>query len=131
MTQTEVIEELNSRYPTMDKLLETENPFCSYDAINDTYIVEIKSRSKEYDSWMIERDKFMSNIEKSIVTGKAFIYLTEYNCKIMTWNINKLIASETDFFWQSRPMPKTTEFDNNNTVDKEVGFLYEKDAKIH
>ena len=111
MTQTEVIEELNSRYPTMDRLLETEDPFCSYDAINDTYIVEIKSRSKEYDSWMIERDKFMSNIEKSIETGKAFIYLTEYNGKIMTWNINKLIASETDFFWQSRPMPKTTEFD--------------------
>ena len=131
MTQTEVIEELNSRYPTMDKLLETEDPFCSYDAINDTYIVEIKSRSKEYDSWMIERDKFMSNIQKSIETGKAFIYLTEYNGKIMTWNINKLIASETDFFWQNRPMPKTTEFDNNNTVDKEVGFLYEKDAKIH
>ena len=131
MTQTEVIKELNSRYPTMDKLLETENPFCSYDAINDTYIVGIKSRSKEYNSWMIERDKFMSNIEKSIETGKAFIYLTEYNGKIMTWNINKLIASETDFFWQSRPMPKTTEFDNNNTVDKEVGFLYEKDAKIH
>ena len=131
MTQTEVIKELNSRYPIMDKLLETEDPFCSYDAINDTYIVEIKSRSKEYDSWMIERDKFMSNIEKSIETGKAFIYLTEYNGKIMTWNINKLIANETDFFWQSRPMPKTTEFDNNNTVDKEVGFLYEKDAKIH
>ena len=131
MTQTEVIKELNSRYPTMDRLLETEDPFCSYDAINDTYIVEIKSRSKEYDSWMIERDKFMSNIEKSIETGKAFIYLTESNGKIMTWNINKLIASETDFFWQSRPMPKTTEFDNNNTVDKEVGFLYEKDAKIH
>ena len=131
MTQTEVIKELNSRYPTMDKLLETEDPFCSYDAINDTYIVEIKSRSKEYDSWMIERDKFMSNIEKSIETGKAFIYLTEYNGKIMTWNINKLIANETDFFWQNRPMPKTTEFDNNNTVDKEVGFLYEKDAKIH
>ena len=131
MTQTEVIEELNSRYPTMDRLLETEDPFCSYDAINDTYIVEIKSRSKEYDSWMIERDKFMSNIEKSIETGKAFIYLTEYNGKIMTWNINKLIANEIDFFWQNRPMPKTTEFDNNNTVDKEVGFLYEKDAKIH
>ena len=131
MRQTEVIEELNSRYATMDKLLETEDPFCSYDAINDTYIVEIKSRSKEYDSWMIERDKFMSNIEKSIETGKAFIYLTEYNGKIMTWNINKLIANETDFFWQSRLMPKTTEFDNNNTVDKEVGFLYEKDAKIH
>ncbi len=68
---------------------------------------------------------------KSIETGKAFIYLTEYNGKIMTWNINKLIANETDFFWQNRPMPKTTEFDNNNTVDKEVGFLYEKDAKIH
>ena len=84
MTQTEVIEELNSRYPIMDKLLETEDPFCSYDAINDTYIVEIKSRSKEYDSWMIERDKFMSNIEKSIETGKAFIYLTEYNGKIVS-----------------------------------------------
>ncbi len=61
--QTQIVDTLNNLYPNMDKLQESEDPFCSYDAINDTYIVEIKSRSKEYDSWMIERDKFMSNIE--------------------------------------------------------------------
>jgi len=29
------------------------------------------------------------------------------------------------------PMPETTEFDANNVIPKVVGFLYEKDAKVH
>jgi len=28
-------------------------------------------------------------------------------------------------------MPSTTEFDNNHMISKEVGYLFEADAKVH
>ena len=130
MTQTEIIVKLNSIYPNLD-LVEVENPYSSYDAENDRYIVEVKSRDKKYRSWAIEKKKFDSNIVKSVETGKMFVYLTEYNGKIMTWNIHNLVRKDYDFQWTKIPMPKTTEFKDTKTVTKVVGFLYEGVAKIH
>ncbi len=130
MTQTEIIDKLNSIYPGLD-LVEVSNPYSTYDAENERYIVEVKSRDKQYRSWAIEKKKFDSNIVKCIETGKAFVYLTEYNGKIMTWNIHNLVRKGYDFQWSKIPMPQTTDFEDNEVVVKEVGFLYEGRAKIH
>jgi len=130
MTQTEIVVKLNELYPDLN-LVECEDKFCSCDAEGDDYIVEIKSRDKEYRSWIIEKSKFKSNIVKSVEKTKKFIYLTEYNGKIMTWNIHNLVLENYDFQWTEQPMPKTTEFDSNNVIPKVVGFLYEGKAKIH
>tara|TARA_B100001287_G_C22634032_1_gene506621 strand:- start:226 stop:621 length:396 start_codon:yes stop_codon:yes gene_type:complete len=130
MTQTEIINKLNSIYPGLD-LVEVKNPYSSFDAENDRYIVEVKSRDKKYRGWAIEKKKFDSNIVKCIETGKAFVYLTEYNGKIMTWNIHNLVRKGYDFQWSKIPMPQTTDFEDNEVVVKEVGFLYEGRAKIH
>ena len=130
MTQTEIIVKLNDLYPDLN-LVECEDQFCSCDAESDNYIVEIKSRDTEYDSWIIEKSKFDKNIVKSVETTKKFIYLTEYNGKIMTWNIHNLVRKGYDFQWTEQLMPETTEFDNTNVITKVVGYLYEKDAKIH
>ena len=130
MTQTEIIDKLNSIYPGLD-LVEVENPYSSYDAENGRYIVEVKSRDKQYRSWAIEKKKFDSNIVKCMEKNKAFVYLTEYKGKIMTWNIHKLVRKGYDFQWTEIPMPKTTEFEDTKTITKVVGFLYEGVAKIH
>ena len=130
MTQTEIINKLNSIYPGLD-LVETEDRFCSYDAENERYIVEVKSRDKEYRSWAIEKKKFDTNIVKSVQTGKMFVYLTEYNGKIMTWNIHNLVRKGYDFQWTKKHMPFTTQFGDTSYRIKEVGFLYEGVAKIH
>ena len=130
MTQSEIVAKLNKLYPDLN-LVECEDQFCFCDAESDDYIVEIKSRDKEYDSWIIEKYKFEKNIIKSVETTKKFIYLTEYNGKIMTWNIHNLVRKNYDFQWTEQLMPKTTEFDNTNVIPKIVGYLYEKDAKIH
>ena len=126
MKQAEVIKELNDLYPNMDKLQESVDPFCSYDAINDTYIVEIKSRERKYNPWLIERAKLIANYDKAIEVGKEFIYLTEHKTKIITWNINDLIASGYNFGWEIKEMPQTTAFEHNEAVLKEVGYLYEQ-----
>ncbi len=131
--EQDIINKLNELHMELQKdpLKEAEDPFSSYDAINDTYIVEIKSRDKIYLSWFIEKSKFDSNIIKAIEENKSFIYLTECNGKIMTWNINRMIADNYDFKWEYRDMPTTTEFDNNEMISKEVGYLFEADAKVH
>ena len=130
MTQTEIVNKLNSIYPDLN-LIEVEDQFSTYDAESDTYIVEIKSRDKEYSSWIIEKKKFESNLIASVEKTKKFIYLTEYNEKIMTWNIHKLVRKGYDFQWTEQLMPQTTEFDNTKPITKVVGFLYEGNAKIH
>jgi hypothetical protein len=130
MTQTEIVNKLNAIYPGLD-LVEVEDQYSSFDAESDNYIVEIKSRDKEYRSWIIEKKKFESNIVKSVEKTKKFIYLTEYNGKIMTWNIHNLVCKNYNFQWTEQPMPETTEFDNNNVITKVVGFLYEGNAKVH
>ena len=130
MTQTEIIDKLNSIYPGLD-LVEVSNPYSTYDAENERYIVEVKSRDKQYRSWAIEKKKFDNNIVISVETGKMFVYLTEYDGKIMTWNIHNLVRKGYDFQWSPIPMPRTTEFEDTKTVTKVVGFLYEGVAKIH
>lgn len=130
MTQTEIVNKLNIIYPDLN-LIEVEDQFSTYDAESDTYIVEIKSRDKEYSSWIIEKKKFESNLVASVEKTKKFIYLTEYNGKIMTWNIHKLVRKGYDFQWTEQLMPQTTEFDDTKPITKVVGFLYEGNAKIH
>jgi len=130
MTQTEIINKLNSIYPGLD-LVEVSDPYSSYDAENARYIVEVKSRDKKYDSWIIERKKFDSNLLYSMNVNKMFVYLTEHNGKIMTWNIHNLLNSLYDFGWTKMELPATTEFNDKEKIQKEVGYLYEVDAKIH
>jgi len=130
MTQTEIIDKLNSIYPGLD-LVEATDPYSSFDAENTRYIVELKSRDKQYRSWVIEKKKFDSNIVKSVEKNKMFVYLTEYKGKIMTWNIHNLVRKGYDFQWTEQLMPQTTEFNNTKPITKVVGFLYESKAKIH
>ncbi len=131
--ENEIIDKLNGLHTELevDPLTLSDDPFSSYDASNDTYIVEIKSRDRAYDSWIIEKAKYIKNIDLAITTNRSFIYLTEYNGKIMTWNINRMIAADYNFNWEDRPMPGTTEFLDNEVINKEVGYLFEADAKVH
>ena len=57
MTQTEIINKLNEIYPGLD-LVECSDKYSSYDAENQRYIVEVKSRDKRYRSWVIEITMF-------------------------------------------------------------------------
>jgi hypothetical protein len=131
--EQEIIDKLNALHDELENkpLTLSEDPFSSYDASNDTYIVEIKSRDRAYDSWIIEKAKYIKNIDLAITTNRSFIYLTEYNGKIMTWNINRMIAADYNFNWEDRPMPGTTEFLDNEVITKEVGYLFEADARVH
>ena len=122
MTQREIIQYINKLFPFMDELIESEDIFSSYDCENKDYIIEIKSRDKHYNPWMIEKKKFDSNTERAKELDKEFIYLTEYRTKI-------IVRVNYNFKWEKRQMPRTTEFLETEPMLKEVGYLYEKYAK--
>ena len=130
MKQHEVIAIINRDYPQMDSFVESEYQYDTYDAENKDYILEIKSRKSRYEKWLIEKYKFDTNLDIALRKNKQFIYLTEYRTDMLVWNINDLINVGYDFGWELKEQPKTTDFDNNNKIMKEVGYLHEHYAKI-
>ena len=128
MTEEEIVSHLNGIYPSL-KLVKCVDQFSFWDAENKDYLIEIKSRVKEYNSWIIEKRKMLSNLRQSIKTGKDFIYLTECKKSFYVWNINELIYKRYNFQWELREMPITTAFDNNEMIIKEVGYLKKENAK--
>ena len=71
-----------------------------------------------------------TNLLNAFNLNKMFLYITEYNGRAYIWNVTKLAQDNYDFKWETRKMPATTEFENNKFVDKEVGYLYDKDAIV-
>ena len=126
--ERKIIQALSRHYPTLGDFAETHE-MSPYDFECDYYIIEIKSRNKRYDPWIIERIKVDANTGIAESLKKDFLYLTEYKGDAYIWNISKLIRNDYNFNWEQRQMPWQTEFDRNQKVQKQVGYLYEKKCK--
>lgn len=125
--EDKVIKALAKAFPKMNKLSDTHKTE-TFDCENSDYIFEIKCRDKRYDSWILEKSKFDSNIPKAEKSGRDFIYVVEFNGDAWAWNITKMKGEGYDFAWEERAMPKTTEFRNKTLINKQVGYVYESDA---
>ena len=125
--ERQIAQDILRLYPQLGDLQESFE-FDHHDFECDQYVMEIKSRDTRYDSWIIEKMKADANLLYAFSQAKMFLYITEYKGTAYVWNITKMADNHYDFNWETRKMPATTEFENNKFVDKEVGYLYEKDA---
>ena len=125
--ERQIAKDILRLYPQLGDLQESFE-FDHHDFECDFYLMEIKSRCTKYSSWIIEKIKVDTNLLNAFNLNKDFLYITEYNGKAYVWNVTKLAQSNYNFNWETRKMPATTEFRNNKFVDKEVGYLYEKDS---
>jgi len=125
--ERQIAKDILRLYPQLGDLQESFE-FDHHDFECDYYLMEIKSRDTKYNPWIIEKLKADTNLLNAFNLNKDFLYITEYNRKAYVWNITKLAKTNYSFNWETRKMPATTEFKNNKFVDKEVGYLYEKDA---
>ena len=125
--ERQIAQDILRLYPQLGDLQESFE-FDHHDFECDQYLMEIKSRDTKYDSWIIEKMKADANLLYAFSQAKMFLYITEYKGTAYVWNISKMADNHYDFNWETRKMPATTEFKNNKFVDKEVGYLYEKDA---
>lgn len=130
MKESEVAEQLMVLFPKMNKLVKAIDQFSYFDYENDNYLFEIKSRRKSYNPWIIEQLKVDTNIGIAESVKKDFIYVNEFEFSLYIWNISKLIRKNYDFGFQEREMPWHTDFENTKSIDKTVGYLYNKDALI-
>ncbi len=129
MKQLEIINKLN-QLDVFGQLTETTNIYEHYDCYNDNYLIEIKSRQREYNPWLIEKYKYDKNYTQATKEKKLFIYVTEYKTRIITWNITDLTNSGYNFNWQIKQQPETTEFYLQEPIPKRVGYLLEQFGKI-
>jgi hypothetical protein len=130
MKESEVADQLMVLFPKMNKLIKAIDQFSYFDYENDNYLFEIKSRRKSYDPWIIEQLKVDTNTGIAESVKKDFIYVNEFEFSLYIWNISKLIRKNYDFRFQEREMPWHTDFENTKSIDKMVGYLYNKDALI-
>ena len=129
MTQEQIIKRLNDLdiFGTVEPALFRYEHF---DCFNDNYLIEIKSRQREYNPWLIEKYKYDKNYTQATKDKKLFIYVTEYKTRIIAWNITDLTINGYNFNWETRQQPETTEFYLQDQIPKRVGYLLEQFGKI-
>jgi hypothetical protein len=130
MTEAEVAEKIMAAFPRMKELRQARDEFSPFDYESDDYLVEIKSRRKAYDPWIIEQLKVDTNVAIAESVKKDFIYVNAFELLLYIWNISKLIREEYDFGFEDREMPWTTDFEAVQIINKRTGYLYSKDAII-
>ena len=130
MTEAEVAEKIMAAFPCMKELRQARDEFSPFDYESDDYLVEIKSRRKAYDPWIIEQLKVDTNVAIAESVKKDFIYVNAFELLLYIWNISKLIREEYDFGFEDREMPWTTDFEAVQIISKRTGYLYSKDAII-
>jgi len=128
MKQQEIIQKLN-QLAIYGSLNESENIYEHYDCYNENYIIEIKSRQRADNPWLIEKLKYDKNCTTAKQEKKLFIYLTEYKTKLIAWNITDLNINGYNYNWETRQQPQTTEFYLGDPVPKKVGYLLEQFGK--
>lgn len=130
MKASKIIEKLSLKYPHIGCPTEVADQFSTFDFESERHLIEVKSRRKRYDPWLIEKHKVDANVLAIGNTDKELLYITEYDGTAYIWNISKMLVSDYDFKWTQKNMPQTTDFSNTRWVKKDVGYVSECDATI-
>jgi|TARA_E500000305_G_C3838086_1_gene150469 hypothetical protein len=127
--ELKVLKALNKHFET-DKATLCPTQYHRFDAYNDNYIIEIKYRYKRYPEYIIEFDKYAYNKLYAEMYNKKFLYVVgvpeDENLDVFDvyiYNITHLDKSGYKYKWEERAMPYQTEFEDNNYMDKLVGYL--------
>jgi len=121
---------LEKLYPKLGTLEEPEDQYSPFDFECKKYIIEVKCRSQVWDPWFIEGIKYDSNIDISKKIKKDFIFLTEVNRNAYVYNISRMTRNNYNFNWSNKLLPNSTEFNKTKMIEKPVGYLPIKDAKV-
>ena len=112
-------------------LVEEQYEYSRFDAEDDEYIAEIKSRNKHYQDTIIEFDKYAYNMTYSELKNKRFIYIVEASGELYAFDISELVQNKYDFKWEWKEMPITTEFGNTEKIKKYVGYINIEKSCVH
>lgn len=125
MQESELFDILKNGY--LSDLKMSEDQFSRWDCVSDKfrYRIELKCRNKHYDNLMLERDKYFAMILAYIETGYKPLYINSTPKGIYIFDLSKINPEWTT----DKRMPKTTDFDDNNRVEKTYTLLSIQNAK--
>ena len=108
-------------------LKKSEDQFSRWDCVSHKfqYRIELKCRKTHYDTLMLERDKYFALILSYVETGYKPLYINSTPKGVYVFDLSELNPEWTT----DTRMPKTTDFENNNRVEKTYTMLEIKNAK--
>lgn len=126
MTQSETIQFLNNKKNL--NLEEHLDRYNSYDAFDDSYLVEIKNRTSEYKDPFLEVNKTLVNLKKAKEENKQYIYVQQDNTGVYVFNVSKLDLKS--IYRRFFDVPASTLFENKERLNKEFWVLNKSLATI-
>ena len=124
MQESDLFKFLKKVIPDLEK---SEDQFSRWDCVSHkfAYRIELKCRKTHYDKLMLERDKYFALILSYVETGYKPLYINSTPKGVYVFDLSGL---DPEWTTDTR-MPKTTDFDNNNRVEKTYTMLEIKNAK--
>jgi len=116
--ESDLFEWLSENYYNL--LVDTSKNFSKSDCydIETKNRIELKCRAAHYDKLIIEKPKYEYLIKESKKYGDVPIYINSTPKGIYLFNLKDLKLE-----WFKKPLPKTTEFKNNNYISKEIATI--------
>jgi hypothetical protein len=107
----------NSFIPDLEK---SENPMDRYDcySLAHNIDIELKCRRKHYDDLLIEKKKYDALLLRASNFGTDPVYINSTPSGV--WVFRLTVVPEPE--WETRGMPKTSEFRQRQFIDKVVGY---------
>jgi hypothetical protein len=129
-TEIEVVQSVNKQSNRNFRI--TDDEFCTFDAQDDDYIVEVKVRKQWYPDCLIQYDKYDANNREAERSGKESLYIVATITDIYVFNITKLRNKHYKFRWDWKVLPKNTDFGGDEQkITKFVGFIDTTEASVH
>ena len=106
--------------------LKSDDQYSFNDAYNKNIIAELKHRQfvlGTYPDYMLEKDKYMRLMDIACSTRRVAYYVNSFDSgEIVGWSLQGL-HRQGGLNWEKRLCPKTTEFKDNDKIEKTVAFL--------
>ena len=111
------------------ELVLCKDEFSSYDAEDDTYIVEVKNRRAYYKEKLIEASKLYVNFQKAEIRRKKFLYVVTDEKGIWVYNITNAMKVVVNLPIRAVKCPMTTDFGKNDKIIK-YSYVLPEDMAI-
>jgi hypothetical protein len=111
-------------YPDLIKSKESMSRWDCYSLASYARI-ELKCRKVHYDELILEKKKYDAMVSKCQYDLDIPYYINWTPKGIYRWNLYKINPS-----WSKRFLKATTEFDNNELINKDVTYLNINNAEI-
>ena len=113
----------NFLYPD---LVRSEGIYDAYDCVSKQagHYIELKCRATHYDTLLIEEMKYRKLITQAAERDLIPFYINSTPEGLFSFDLMDI----PEPVWFTQQMPATTEFENDNKIDKLVGYLPVEEA---